>query len=210
MSPSFAIPRFDGEQHVVSDCAVDTLYSWGPEVKIRDLERRIGANGPWQGIRALYSTVSPITTFGYGPLVVRIKLKPNIIFQASGYQSCAGAQPNTVYVRYDSFADWTICDPSVIHSWSYGTPEIYDEIVREMKKYEATPQSIFYYEQGEQGNLFNFAEDRHKFRKGIFKHNLDLLREIIQNNQGHIYFNPDLPAEEKTRQKHYETRYPLN
>lgn len=134
-----------------SQCRVDVVYSWGPMVKIRDLERQMGAGGWDQASPILrfdknkaspiFTTHSAIGSHGYGEVAIRIKLKPNVQYVRGGFQSGCNilSDPSTQVVeRYAGRSEWNfieliICAPGPVHSWSYFSKEHYDEVAMETR-----------------------------------------------------------------------------
>ena len=142
--------------HLTNDCAPDTLYSWGPIKKIRDLEASIGP-GAWKKRPffndALFLAESPASSFGYGSsddeggYAIRVKLRPGVRFkflrsapECTTYDEAEAG--NTVYIhiftndhgdgKMSSGQDFVLCSSGPLESWSYGTKQFYDELVNDV------------------------------------------------------------------------------
>jgi hypothetical protein len=141
---------------LTSDCAPDTLYSWGPMKKIRDLESSIGA-GAWKKRPffndALFLAESPASSFGYGSgddaggYAIRAKIRHGVRFKflreaptCATYEEAEAS--NTVYIhiftndhgdgKQSSGQDFVLCSSGPLESWSYGTKQFYDELVNDV------------------------------------------------------------------------------
>lgn len=209
-------------------CKTDTLYSWGDIAKIQALEGQIGGHlTSWRPIRTLYATRGPISTFGYGDLSIRIRLRDNVQFrQHNAFLRCdleGDKHKGIVYLRADGyFSDWTFCDPDVIHSWSYGTPEHYDEIVQELIGHDVALKQnssvigwveVYSGLHHQKSSIFfdGTIDDRKNYSRRVLSQNMTThLRWIENNSQGVVHFNPALNQTEKTREKHFSTQYPTH
>ncbi len=135
--------------YIIPECTPDTLYSWGNWSKTAWFFNNLPANAEWKTFpRSLFTTPSAAATFGYGPIPLRFKVKPNVKFRLIVNNTTAGncndyvktglvkksEFDNTVFVRLElrndgvSFADYIICSGAVLESWSFLRPEHYDEI----------------------------------------------------------------------------------
>ncbi len=206
----------DAAGALIEKCKPDTLYSWGPQVKLESLQGWMGDPKNWvNDFRPLFMTRSPVGSFGYGPVPVRIKIRPDATWAVSnnGYSACSSAsadtKKNTVFFRTESLLDIVICSPAVIESWSYGTKEHYDEIIKEFRWIEAngTSGDVDLYEND--GNPFDNDWDGHSFSKATFLGYLSGLFKTAQSGSGKIYFNPKTPAAKRTREAHFSTTHPI-
>lgn len=137
---------------IVPECTPEILYSWGGFDKLNWFVSNMGNGKKWPSPmpRGLFTTASAAGTFGYGPVAIRIKVRPTVRFKlvvSPGTSTCAGyfangtishdSAKNTIVSRLDlradglSFLEYTICSPEVIDSWSYGKSEHFDEILRD-------------------------------------------------------------------------------
>ena len=73
--------------------------------------------------------LTPAQTFAYGSTLLRFKIKSNVPFKRSRDEA-KGYEVNVFPM--DEMPDFTFKDSSVVESWSYGTHEIYDEVVRDL------------------------------------------------------------------------------
>lgn len=216
------LQAFDASGNLHESCKLDTLYSWGTEAKLNVLISQMGQVNPWKTIQTIYTSRGPFSTFGYGPVAIRIKLKKNVVFKrTSSYTRCDHATSpeaqTTVYVRNgDQYRDWTICNTGVIHSWSFFNREHYDEIVKDYLRHQELLQSgtsiagyIEQYSSYQQARtVFGGSIDGHSFGEEKLIQNLQLFIRKIENGSEKIYYNPDLPASEKNREAHFRTSYP--
>jgi hypothetical protein len=134
---------------IPEECAPDVLYSWGSKAKVDTIEKTLVDSRKWIGAvnpngeigkGTVYATPSAVSTFMYGQIPVRIKLKPKTQFRIAGVADIYGA----VGYRNDTYQDFLISDASVIESWSYGTPEHYDEIIRDIQRFSSGMPGIRY------------------------------------------------------------------
>ncbi len=130
-------------------CAPDVLYSWGPKEKVETLAEAMSDGKKWRGspnpkakVRSgiLFASNSAVSTYMYGPVGVRIKLKPKTPFPVLEF----GGVERAVGYRDSYYQDFGISDSSVIESWSYGTPEHYDEIVRDLQRISSGKAATLY------------------------------------------------------------------
>jgi hypothetical protein len=136
----------------------------------------------------IFTTPSASSTFGYGLIPVRFKIKKGTPFKETTY----GARMHSVGVRLGRFQDFTIQDPSVIENWSYGTPELYDEIVRDVLRISSGKRALSYKEAEPWGEgmerLYSQAADDNVQDESTLKRSLlELIREIL-NGEGRIVY----------------------
>lgn len=191
-------------------CAPDTLYSWGPKAKLVSIRNTLQDNKVWKGPanpgRLLFTTFSAIGTFGYGLIPIRFKIKPSTQF--------AWEHPddgNTVqYFGFSVQQDYVIHDAAVIESWSFGTPEHYDEIVRDYLRFKSGQSWIGYipYEANVGATFFGKRSlfiriDSHDFTEdGLRAALLEMIRMIL-NREGRIYYSKNSC---RNRKFEFETR----
>lgn len=129
------------------ECYPEILYSWGDNKKLQDLISRMGKT-PFGSVKFnpahpnLWATISPVASFCYGLIPVRIKLKQHVWFKsmlsrqrADPYMAKLAqffSYPKVEYL-FQGLVDFAIDDSNAIESWSFGTPEHYDEIMREVE-----------------------------------------------------------------------------
>ena len=122
-----------------------------------------------------------------------------------------------MFVRSDGiYADWTICSPEVIHSWSYGTKKHYDEIIKDFqrqtdRKLDWHSREIYAYSQ--KNSIFTDfggpTVDNHNFSLATFYEYLGNHLFHAANQNKKVFFNPDLPESEKQDAKHFQTDHPM-
>jgi hypothetical protein len=175
-------------------CFYDTVYSWGPKEKLFALLKTMPDNDNWRGPpnpgRNLDTVASAIGSFGYGMFPVRVKLKPGRLAPPSEY---------------------IVNDGSEVESWSFGTPEHYDEIVRDYLRYESKQPWIGYWGtasfQGDQHDRLFFPErlDGHEFSEQNLKAALLAMVQMILKGEGRIFYSSDTC---RNRKLAFETRFP--
>jgi hypothetical protein len=210
-------------------CRPDTLYSWGDENKLNGFRRVLG-NSAWPDkMRTLFLARSPISTFGYGPIPLRIKLMPGVKFKRDNEKStCEGLpeEATTVFYRRDGvWSDWVICSPAVIHSWSVWTQSHYEEIqigfdahkngddVDYYSKFQFDKKNIFspnYFPPSLDGKAHDILNhDGKDFREITFNEYIENILKNVIENKGEIFFNPTLRPHDKTPECHFRTMHPI-
>ena len=149
------------EGYIVPECTPDTVYSWGNWIKTAWFIQNLPANGQWKTFpRSLFTTSSAAASFGYGPVPLRFKLKPNLKFKLFVNKNAGTCDDyvkvglvktsefdDTVFARLQlrndgsSFLEYIICSGAVLDSWSLFRPEHYDEISLD---YEVMTTQHFY------------------------------------------------------------------
>lgn len=212
--PSNSLKLKAGEP-LSEDCRPDTLYSWGTLAKLRSIASRIPDGGPWEKNvnikqRLIYASNSAVSTFGYGPYLVRFKIRKGIPFIGNKVEEGASVGVSDPWREYD------FRESSAIESWSTGTPEIYDEVVRDILRYQSGARVESYtppeewpkrmkgtveglnrlYAQGEDGNI----HDEKHLKEAL----LTLLRQIL-NKEGRVSYAPGAC---RNRARHFSTDKP--
>ena len=124
-----------------SECAPDTLYVWLEEKKI---DWSMYPKNPLRKGVYLYTWRTPLATYAYGKVQIRLKLKPHLKFKwllkgrEREHLFCPQVdQDSTVYVLTTTYSktvsEYLICSKEVIESWSTGTPHAYQEAKREFE-----------------------------------------------------------------------------
>ncbi|HMQ09798.1 MAG TPA: hypothetical protein PKC21_04220 [Oligoflexia bacterium] len=148
-------------------CRPEFLYSWGNEKKLEEL-KSVAGKGKWahgfapsisdalseQDIRVLYMGLTPASTFPYGDVMLRLKVRPDVNFiniESTWYRDNWGAdcskvpqniKDNVIVYKYRVFdgpampayqvyLEYQACSPRVFESWSHDTKYNYDEIVKD-------------------------------------------------------------------------------
>lgn len=176
---------------------LDTVYSWGPAVKLTNIQKALPDNGVWSGPvnpgHTLDTLFSAIGSYGYGLIPVRIRLSP---------------KPGQMSVSVRS--DYEIEDGNEIESWSYGTPEHYDEIVRDYLRFKSGAPWVGYSasaddDEGNHMQLFFAGLDGHDFSEKALKSSLLEMIRMILNGEGRIHYAHGTC---RNRRLAFETRYP--
>ncbi len=156
-------------------------------------------NGLWHGPpnpgHDLYTTISAVGSYGYGLIPVRIKLRPGV---------------------YGSPSEYDIQNSNVVESWSFGTPEHYDEIIRDIQRSESKKPWIGYWHSywalssipgGPPGDklFFTLPLDGHDFTEENLKTALLDVIQTILNGDGRIYYAEGTC---RNRKREFETRFP--
>jgi hypothetical protein len=194
-----------------ADCRPDILYSWGPAVKMDILTNMVDGQA-WsgalnQGGQILngteFASISPVTTFGYGDYLFRFKIKKTTPYVFSSFGTTVG----TIGVRQDMYHDFAIADSGVVESVSVSTPEIYDEVVRDLLRFESGKQvSAYNVAAGTTiDRLFNQLVDGHDQSQTHLENNLLLMIGQILNGQGVLRYNQGVC---RNHQLTFSTAYP--
>ncbi len=236
--------QLENDKWIRRDCMPDTLYSWGPEGLIYSLQAEMSGpswrNEAIEGQDAfLWLSRTPASTYGYGSRdesggqLVRMKLKPGVRFKLvdTGMPDCWRLSEeeiqNTVFVRTDVHPnnvfrggpeiiqeDFGLCSPGPVHSWSYARPEIFDEILRDVRKQlTAGPNQTYTYtswklpgETKHQMKLFHQPLDYHPFTQHQLINTIQYMRKISEAKAGAITFAPGITP---SSEDHFATAYPI-
>ena len=188
---------------------------------------------------ALYTHMSPIATFAYGSRAMRLKLKKGVRYIWHADDEVIGLacnrlpikeQRNTVMVRVFSrwqspgdhqdnvmktYMELTICAMDVVHSWSYGLPQIYDEQVREYlwvkeNTYKRGTHIMYRHKNGAPVLFMGDGFDGKDFTPAVLQKNFQYnLIDQLRGKKGKVFYNPTLPKEEKTLKNHLKSKIPL-
>lgn len=200
------------ENIVKSECQPDTFYSYGPAEKVETLQRNMRDGEDWDGKmpnepRDLFSTLSPASTFYYGPIPVRLKVKVGTRFEVIRY---GGAVGSVTYRNSDLYQDFTFRDAAVIDSWSFGTPEHYDEIVRDILKLTSGERAIRYisnspFSIGISRMFENATNSYVSPTENGLRSNLVRMVKMILSKSGRIYYNR---GSCRNRALHFQSKKP--
>jgi hypothetical protein len=131
-------PQADG--FLSPNCKPDVLYSWGPVGKIKNMSTAMPDSKVWSGPPnpnfSLTTTLAPSPTFSYGLVQVRVRIKPSVQFSFSRNGPDDISFANTALIQFN------VVNSETIESWSYGTPEQYDEIVRDILRITSGKRSL--------------------------------------------------------------------
>lgn len=163
------------EQYLSPACSADTLYSWGSQERTRSTLMRLGQHilaNSWEKKACdtddpevpLYMALTPAITHGYGIELIRYKIRPQTPFitgagqvQRKGY-SRESLHRQGIRYRTDWFGDFTIYNAGHIESYSFGTPELYDEIIRDIRRIESCGRAQIYKHLGVDKSAFHKKE----------------------------------------------------
>lgn len=215
---------------LLAKCQPDTLYSWGPDIKLFSILKKTSTRSEeWDQalITPIFAHINPVSTFGYGDYPIRIKLRRSTTFKyyvenaqapVSKENYCklllnAETARNTVLVRYwmhstTSGVDYILCSVGPIHSWSFGTGSHYDEIVKSYQwsqSHTATREWLPYIKVGGHAQLMAYNIDGFDFSDEHLRRELTNMRQIIDERVGNIYFAPGIEPE---RDAHFGTNRP--
>lgn len=166
----------------IHGCNLDTLYAWGPLAKVHTFMKTMPDGKKWSGYPNpgyMFATLfSAVGSYGYGLIPVRIKLS---------------------YNKYPIHPDreQSISDGTEIESWSFATPEHYDEIIRDLIRSKTkklwhgyTPIQRSKDEEGFNNQLFFEDEiDGNEFSESALKTKLIKMIQMILNNEGRINYS---------------------
>ncbi|MDD4004423.1 MAG: hypothetical protein PHW69_04375 [Elusimicrobiaceae bacterium] len=224
------------------DCQPDTLYTWGPELKLNSFmscasnpgeacslaERAKVTKQLWEEAfgRAIFTTINPLATFGYGDIMFRIKLKAGTKFaffdnpgrndpkNYSNYCNLLSASQlkDTVLVRYWHYGnifsgmDYILCGTGPIHSWSVGTRRGYDELDRSIRWNRANKRWIPFVVTGKGTPRLYIPLDGYlSFNPGHLSNNMKKMRRMIEKREGAIFYAPGV---EHNAEEHFRTNMP--
>lgn len=217
LGPSSHFREIPPGQEYKDPCRPDVLYSWGPRVKVDTITRNHQNGKAWTGKLnpgapigegAVFASISAVSTVGYGPMLVRIKIKPETPVRGRGF----GGWDGELSVRNDEFHDFVVKDASVVESISFGTPELYDEVVRDILRFKSGKRVSTYTPPGfgtggieGLNRLFEQFVDGHDQTELALKMQLlELIREILAG-EGRVQFAEGVC---QNRARHYATRNP--
>lgn len=186
---------------------VDTFYSWGPEAKLKNMQATLPDGGVWEGNPnpgyTLDTLFTAIGSYGYGLIPVRIR-----------------AKARSVPVNYLG-GDQNFESAREIESWSFGTPEHYDEIVRDYQRYKSGGLWVGYfavhtwdgYKMGHSPDDDIFRDelfmkdilDGHYFSEENLKASMLKMVQMILNGEGRIYY---AKGQCRNRKLEFETGLP--
>lgn len=184
-----------GDDKLTPSCKPDTLYSWGPLEKLNSLKNAMPNGETWSGPpnparHILYTSLTPASTYAYGLIQVRFKIRPEVEFDTSFF---GGKNKKEVQVHTLTYQEFNIFDSSVIESFSYGTPEQYDETVRDILKLASGDRAQAYYSRAPRGwgmrRLYgSFLADGLTVSEEVLKSNLLEMIRMILNGEGRIHY----------------------
>lgn len=207
---------------LMEECEGDTFYSWGPQIKLDNIRKWMG-DGDWEeSFRPLFMARTPIGSFGYGPVSLRIKLRDDLVWSRSAraHDSCNSVdrdgKMNTAFYRTMSMygshlLDIIICSPHTVHSWSHGTKEHYDEIIKDYwwtLQSKARENLYEMYINNYNRLLTHSSVDGKDFRISTLNSYILIHLEKALNGEGEIFVNPAF-RDGFYREDHFSTEYPI-
>ncbi len=189
-------------------CQPDTLYTWGPYIKVLTFMRAAGpTKNSWNSpfIMPVFAHINPVATFGYGETPIRIKLKKDTQYVLGNENSPLDCSENkwrnSIQVKSWKYkgqtgVDYILCSPGPIESWSIGTKRHYDEIIASELwnlSAEAAHKSdkwISYVVRGGNNLLFNTGLDGHDWTVFTYLNYLKTFYNFAQKEPGLIVYAP--------------------
>ena len=140
-----------GNPKYISQCSIDTIYSWQNLKFIKSLARKSSPSivlpfgrSP-KGWKVLYFWRTPAAIHAYNNYFIRVKLKPKTKFILIGdiHYPCElpkfkGKLKDSLFVRFyrnlkgHEISEFMLCSSGPVESWSYGMRESYNELNREI------------------------------------------------------------------------------
>lgn len=224
--------KVEALNYLEQGCKPDVLYSWGSEAKLETIKSNLSNDSEWRQspnqrenseIQDIFMAMSPATTYGYGSVVVRFKVKKETPFPVGAshvFDYEDKRELTGVRVRQDVFQDFTINKSSFLESYSFGTAQIYDEIVRDVLRYKNKKRAQRYsgVSRSEDGwsfvsidandgldNLFTFRPDGKDQSEEVLKRRLLAHIKMVLNGEGRVVFQKGVC---QNQGKHYETDKP--
>lgn len=189
------------------DCKPDVLYSWGPEIKLKTIRQDLQDGGNWNkmvnGGRSVWLTISPVSTYAYGPIPIRFKFKPQAKFINDFVDGA-------VVEHTGGLMDFLFDNASVVESWSFGMPQHYDEIVKDILQFAKTTDVVTY--SGYRGTEPDYKNvyiagvvERRAQNEATLRENLTLMIRMILENKGEVHYANGVAH---SVQRHFATDHP--
>ncbi len=184
---------------------VDTVYSWGSLAKLETLKNTLPNNKLWlEGDNinpqaqyangSVYLAFSAVGSFGYGEVPVRFKLKPGVTAGQLGYSD--------FMVELGRMRQGVIRSGALVESWSFGTAEHYNEIVRDYLRYRS---GLEWQGMAKEVGPFDLPWDGKNFAPEALRDHLLIMARMILNNEGQVFYNN---GTDQSREKHFSTVRP--
>ena len=195
-------------------CKPDTLYSWQPWSHVQGTLAALSPNSAWSGAprkaldNTVWVTISAVSTYSYGSTLMRFKIKP-----AANYADSFASTDTDIGYPENLLQDMVIDGAAVIESYSYGTPEIYDEIVRDTLRIASGKPARTYAEWIGRGKDATGMDrvygagvsERTDQTETLLKSRLLQLIDSIVNHEGRIIYAQGAC---QNRRLHYATKHP--
>jgi hypothetical protein len=128
-------------------------------------------------------------TFGYGKTLMRFKIKMGTPFVDHPKKELGKGEAG--FTPMDEMPDFAFSDSSIVESWSYGTEEIYDEIVRDLIRLKSDKRAQTYggdHTKSGLAKIYIGSIDNKKFDEATLKRNLLNLISMILKNEGKVFY----------------------
>ena len=192
-------------------CAPDILYSWQPWSKLTAIRSMMPDGEAWEGRATptgsnIWATVSAVSTYSYGGTVIRLKIKPDAVY-APGFSS--GAH-QIAYGSNFGLQDYILSDSDVIESYSFDTPELYDEVVKDILRISSGQSFMGYKNNVPAGATMNNVYNAGTVERGpqteeVLRARLTLMLQMILGNKGQIVYSQGVC---RSREAAYQTAKP--
>jgi hypothetical protein len=206
----------DALGYVLDKCTPDVLYSWLSKDQLLKLSND-SSKEHLLPQKATYTWKTPIGSFGYGDSLLRIKLRKGVRFKQIPHlnRNCSELQKQydlsqTVFVikLFDSYSEFLICGDASIHSWSFGTKEILEEVDKELKwiKRHSSKNFDMFVRFGSRmpWEIGTFL-DGMPFSKKQLTENINTLTSFVNEGTGTIHFANNVISNPFD---HYSTKFP--
>lgn len=207
------------DNHFRVECAPDTLYSWQSYENVMKWAK---GSTPQKvmPIDFLYLWRTPLGTYGYNQLSVRIKLKPGVRFVQidDNNRHCpidAAKDANSIYISYiprvgQGYMEYLLCSSGPIESWSYGTPEHEKELKREkdwVSSHDPSQYDSMKRGENDQACFYGFSipDEHNDWSIKRLLSDLDFMRDLVVSGSGRIFYAQGVPQD---RARHFETKLP--
>ncbi len=187
--------------YLTPECKHEVFYSWGPIEKLDtmktampDAETWFGSPNPQARVREgyLFMALTPASTITYGEVGVRVRMKPEVRIRVDKWRPSEGLL--TMRPKSHTYEDVVLNDASSIESWSYGTPEQYDELVLDIKRMASGKRAHYYAERKHRLNMRTGMKrvyvtiDGYKLNEKKLKDRLHQHIGMIINGEGRIHY----------------------
>lgn len=223
------------------ECMPDTLYSWTLDNKIgkklAPFKEAILKSTPQR--TTLYTWRTPLGTYGYGNISIRIKLKPNTKFfywpsifpppcdidKLMMSEKDSIPTRDLVFVRFAdgnseqgndvlSWAEFDICSTEVVESISLFQPEHLTEMELEIDwitKFRYDQSSLFFYKYtfDEDDNPIDLKKEGLKWGRYKLQKNIELMNEKIINEKSRVFLNLSNLSDTSAMIEHFKTAKPI-
>lgn len=210
-----------GEKRILPEkCRPDVLYSWADDIKVKNIAHHLADNKKWKGIPNPYKVEkkliqdplslaqTPAMTFGYGQILMRVRIKETGKFvRLTEREQPVKGEIETSPAGY--MPEFSLSDSSLVESWSFGTPEIYDEIIRDLIRIQSNKRAQHYFGDEERDGLekiyLDALLDDHEFSEKVLKRNLLRLIDQILKGEGKVFYQKGAC---RSYENHYRTKKP--